>query len=296
MDGAHIVETADPEAAFSILADATRIEILRALWEADGQTASFSDLREAVGVRDSGKFNYHLGKLTGRFVEKSDEGYTLRTAGQNVVGSLLAGTYTVEAAIDPIELDESCPFCEGALTFDYVDERGEVDCESCPFDTSFPVPPGAFADCPVERFPQVADRYLKTLLIQAKNGFCAACEGRVDPQIGTFDELGSIDPPTGFDENVVVVYDCDRCGAGTQVNLATIMLEHPVVAGFHYELGTDVTRIPVWQLGTVDGEPQSTLLEDGSGARVTYVVGDARLTVTVDRSLEVVDVDRDRDE
>ena len=295
MDGAHVVETADPEEAFSILADATRIDILRALWEADGQTASFSDLRETVGVRDSGKFNYHLGKLTGRFVEKSDDGYTLRTAGQNVVGSLLAGTYTVEAAIDPIELEDTCPFCAYPLTFDYVDERGEIDCESCSFEASFPVPPGAFVDCPVEEFPQVADRYLKALLMQSKNGFCAACEGRVSPQIGTFGELGTIDPPPGFDENVVVVYDCDRCGAGTQVNLATIVLEHPVVAGFYYEFGTDVTTIPVWQLGTVDGKPQSTLLEDSSRASVTYAVEDARLTVTVDESLEVVDVDRHPD-
>ena len=295
MDGAHIVETADPEEAFSTLADATRIEILRALWEADGQTASFSDLREAVGVRDSGKFNYHLGKLTGRFVEKSDEGYTLRTAGQNIVGSLLAGSYTVEAAIDPIELEESCPLCSGALTFDYVDERGAIDCESCPFTTSFPIPPGSFADCPVEQFPQVADRYLKTLLIQSRNGFCAACEGRVDPRIGTFDELASIDSPPEFDENVLVVYDCDRCGAGTQVNLATIMLEHPVVAGFHYEYGIDVTTIPVWRLGTVDEEPESVLLEDGSLASVTYAVDDGRIAVTVDESLEVVDVDRHPD-
>lgn len=96
----NIVEAVDPKAAFSVLADGSRIEILRALWKADGQEATFSELRAAVGMDDSGKFNYHLGKLTDQFVHKTAEGYELRSVGRNVVGSLLSGAYTMEARTD----------------------------------------------------------------------------------------------------------------------------------------------------------------------------------------------------
>lgn len=52
--------------------------------------ASFSELRERVGVTDSGWFNHHLDKLTGRFVRETDAGYGLNAAGQEVVGAVLS--------------------------------------------------------------------------------------------------------------------------------------------------------------------------------------------------------------
>jgi len=69
-------EDVPPEDAFSLVANETRMDVLKALWEADGPR-SFSALRERVGVRDSGQFNYHLGKLVGHFVRKTADGYRL---------------------------------------------------------------------------------------------------------------------------------------------------------------------------------------------------------------------------
>lgn len=62
--------------AFDTLADETRLGILRALVRAD-EPLRFSDLRERVGVRDSGRFDYHLDRLLGGFVERRDERYAL---------------------------------------------------------------------------------------------------------------------------------------------------------------------------------------------------------------------------
>ncbi|WP_254766145.1 ArsR/SmtB family transcription factor [Salinilacihabitans rarus] len=293
MTESHLVEELDPEDAFAVLSDGTRIDILRALWETDGGEATFSELRDAVGMRDSGKFNYHLGKLTGRFVDRTDEGYELRSAGRHVVGSLLAGGFTMTADVDPIALDDPCPVCGADLAFAYEDERVRIDCEACPYGNSFPVPPGAFAECPVDRFPAVANRYLRTLLARARNEFCAACEGRVRPDLTTFDALETDRSPAGFGSLVAVVYDCDRCGMSTQVNLSTILLDHPLVSAFHYEHGTDVRDVPLWRLGVIDGEPQSRLLDgDAGAARATYAVGERELSLTVDESLTVLDADR----
>ncbi|MEF8813342.1 MAG: helix-turn-helix domain-containing protein [Halovenus sp.] len=81
MGDSPVVESADPEEVLSALSDSTRVDILRALWDPDRETVPFSELRDAVRVRDSGKFNYHLDKLTDRFVRKTDEGYELTTDG-----------------------------------------------------------------------------------------------------------------------------------------------------------------------------------------------------------------------
>ena len=55
--------------AFSLLAHEVRLDIVLALlenWAAvDTEPQSYSDLMDAVGMRDSGKFNYHLDKLRG---------------------------------------------------------------------------------------------------------------------------------------------------------------------------------------------------------------------------------------
>ncbi|MEF8884798.1 MAG: helix-turn-helix domain-containing protein, partial [Haloarculaceae archaeon] len=91
MDEPRPVETRDPDEAFAALADDTRVDILRALWSDEDQRATFSELREAVGMRDSGQFNYHLDKLVGRFVRKTDDGYELTLAGLYVNGAIEAG-------------------------------------------------------------------------------------------------------------------------------------------------------------------------------------------------------------
>jgi hypothetical protein len=72
--------------AFATLGNETRLSILLALWEAyepfvATNAVAFSELRERVGMRDSGQFNYHLDKLRGHFVRKTDAGYELRRAG-----------------------------------------------------------------------------------------------------------------------------------------------------------------------------------------------------------------------
>ncbi|QZP36466.1 DUF7347 domain-containing protein [Halobaculum magnesiiphilum] len=111
----------DAADALSALASEHRIAILRELAAADGPL-SFSTLRERVGMRDTGRFNYHLGELRGRFVRERDGGYVLGHAGERVVlaaadldpegAAMLADGRTTEGGGD-----DACPVC------------GEVDCD-----------------------------------------------------------------------------------------------------------------------------------------------------------------------
>ena len=94
-----------------VLASEIRIGVLRELADAD-RPLSFSELRERVDVRDSGKFNYHLNRLQSYFVRRSEGGYELHHAGSRIVaaadGALDVGT---------VGDGDCCPVC------------GDVDCE-----------------------------------------------------------------------------------------------------------------------------------------------------------------------
>ncbi len=93
----------DLAAVFDLLSDETRLAIVRALAESrcddPGRPAlTFSELRERVGARDAGRFNYHLGKLRGVLVEKTDAGYRLTPRGVTA-GTLLLDTTPL--AVEP---------------------------------------------------------------------------------------------------------------------------------------------------------------------------------------------------
>lgn len=112
-------DAADPTDALSVLADETRLSILRALADAD-EPLSFSRLRERAGVSDSGRFSYHLRQLCEYFVRDTPEGYELGHAGARVIDATSAagdGAATDPAATPVDAPAGECPVC------------GEDDCD-----------------------------------------------------------------------------------------------------------------------------------------------------------------------
>lgn len=75
-----------PSDDLSVLADETRIDILRALADAE-EALPFSELRERAGAEDVGRFNYHLSKRCAYFVREVDGGSALGHAGSRTVAT-----------------------------------------------------------------------------------------------------------------------------------------------------------------------------------------------------------------
>ena len=96
-------ERTDPTGALDVLGNEIRMAILRELADAE-RTLSFTELRERVGVRDTGKFNYHLTRLCAYFVRQTEAGYELGHAGSRVITAADVGSKDerIEAA------DEDC--------------------------------------------------------------------------------------------------------------------------------------------------------------------------------------------
>jgi hypothetical protein len=280
------VEAADPADAFAALADPKRVAILEALWQADGDGATFSELREAVDIRDSGQFNYHLTKLADRFVRKTDEGYRLTLAGRHVVGSLLVGAYTMRGSTDPIPLDDPCPFCDGTWTFRYENERVSIDCDDCGVGIQLDVPPGVFAGHDREELPDVAKRYVRLKLQTASEGFCPLCEYHVEPEVVEETETNLENPGTPL-----VTYECDRCGETVLAELGTALAEHPHVVSFFDDHGVDTSAAPLSQFVATGGRTEVRRREPLEVA-VTYECDDETLTVVVDEQFTVLSADR----
>ncbi len=114
--GRHDRMADDATDALEVLGNEIRMATLRELAEADGPL-SFTELRERVGVRDTGKFNYHLTKLCSYFVRETDGGYELGHAGSRVIaaGDVDAAATAGDGGSPPP--DDACPVC------------GDDDCE-----------------------------------------------------------------------------------------------------------------------------------------------------------------------
>jgi len=286
------VETVDPEDAFAALADDTRVDILRALWSDEDQQATFSELREAVGMADSGQFNYHLDRLVGRFVHKTDDGYELTLAGMAVNGAIEAGAFTMDGRLDPVDLEEPCPVCGGERTFRYEDEEAVVSCADCSFGLGASVPPGVFVDCDPGEAPAVASRYFQAIVRQVADGFCWHCEGPVTLSVRPLAATGDGDPPADVPDVPVAHFECERCGNVITSDLGSAFIDHPAVAGFYFDHDVDVFDHPFGTFDTLDPDRSEIRERDPFRASVTFPADGEAVTLVVDGDGAVLAVER----
>lgn len=93
-----------PGEAFSMLGNETRVALLQTLWNV-GRPITYSELKDHVGIRDSGRFNYHLDRLVGHFVDRVGGGYRLTVAGEQAVQAVNANMFTEDPSYWPSEVD-----------------------------------------------------------------------------------------------------------------------------------------------------------------------------------------------
>lgn len=287
-DGAR-VERRSPDELFGLLADGTRMGIVRALGEAEGPLR-FSALRERTGIADSGNFNYHLDRLVGVLVEETREGYALTHSGAELFGSVLAGTYTVDAAVEPVAPGWDCSLCGGEMVVDYAAERARFRCQDCREGAQFPFPPGSIEQFDRSELPEVFARWWHGMATRLVDGFCPLCAGRLDRTLA-----GSRSDDEGRSVPEAVRFDCRRCGETFRVSASTVATFQPVVEGFLAEQGFDLTtRHPSQVWGELD-RWETTEQPECPGLLVRFGDGGEEVTVTIDGNAEIETVERIRE-
>jgi len=273
---------------FEILGHETRFAILEALGEAG--PLSFTALHDRVPGKDSGRFNYHLGRTVGSFVEERDDGYALTAAGRRVYGAVLAGRFDKHHEEGTVETDAGCTDCGGPLEVRFEPDRVGVVCSTCDAVMTRPtVPPGVFAEWPREAAAEVIARWTTARALTESVGLCPSCSGRVDRRAVLPDEELA---PEWFDGEtwgaVVVVADCRRCGQSTHAVPEVAVLHHPRVASFHYDRGVDVRTTPFWAIEWLDWGTSDLVSVDPLRIAVPVSLDDVRRIFVFGRDLTLV--------
>lgn len=243
----------DPQEAFQLFSHELRLEILLALWTAPEHSLPFADLRRAVGERDSGRFTYHLEKLTDRFVRRVEDRYVLQYPGHRVVDAVRSGVFHESPSVGPVEVPGACTRCGTTPVFDYGDHLATVSCPGCATKlVEYPFDPGGFQDRSVQEAVAAFDRRTKYKWRLASGGVCFVCAGRVDVTYAeSTADLSSLDRYDDYfaaDHPVVLDLCCRNCSFYSYVPVGVRLLDSPSVVGALADRGIDVGERSLWEL------------------------------------------------
>lgn len=282
---------------FGLLANETRIDIIRALWDEHDldealapEPVPFSTLKERVGVRDSGRFHYHLDQLVPRFVRHHDDGYTLTYAGGKIVGAIISGIYTeTDETLGPIATGD-CPdtSCDGAIAREY--EKGHVveECDTCDLRRTAPAPPILVAAHESKRDPEVLQRFALTQLQKMTRGFCHLCNGPLDVKV----DPAHLDREQRADESVRIVHECLECDAVSQTTAVSTVVDHPAVVSLLHDAGIDYRDTVFGERPRGVDTTETVLDDDPVRVEVSIAVEDDVLALVLDENLDVLEYGR----
>lgn len=305
------------ETAFSILADETRLDIIRALGDTgpNGDPLTFSELRERVGVRDSGQFNYHLDKLRDEFVryDEDEDAYDITYAGVVVYQALVRGTFDHRVEVDPFDTGIDCHECDGSYEASYsATSLFTLECPDCESRLYFAhFPPRGLEERTREEFLEAVDQWIRKEVTVFARGLCPFCSGDVDTSLvlndgtdgasdtdspGSPDDRQQDDHHLPHDERPLVGYvryNCRRCKAQIFSTIGMHLLSHPAVVSFYDDHGIDLRQEPLWNLDFAASSGNTDRLASDPPRVVTTIEeDDDRLELVLDETARVVDRER----
>lgn len=299
------IEHLDPlpiDEALSIIGEPTRARIIAELGDAratprdESSTLRYSELMDRVGVRDSGRFHYHLEKLIGSFIKKRAAGYALRHPGQLIYEAIVSGTLTTRKTIEPFTVGD-CPRCDGALSTAYhADHLLTVECTHC--ETLFDAvhfPARGLENRSKEELLDVAYQRRFHKVAAMRRGVCPSCGSVVsrDLQDSASITYGtkSVEEMAGLD--VYAVLDCESCNSSLVGHPANVAITTPTVVGFYNDQSRDVARLRWWE-PSIAGARDSMAVQHRypHSVRIGFEVGGETLTITLDSDLQVTERSR----
>lgn len=253
--------------AFAALANETRVEILLTLWSAmdplperdASETAlSFVELYDRVRYDQTSNFQYHLEKLTGHFVHKTDAGYTLTTSAKRVLSTVMAGTLTDAPSFSEERIAAACMLCGTSTIVDYSDGILIQRCPSCDGVTKeHNEPPGVIAKeyrPPIglkNRTPQEFVQQSKTWQRHQRHAFiegaCPECSGTITTTIEICDDHDRHDLRVCHHcervHEIVVSFVCDVCKSSMRTGIWNTILTDVAVIAFFHDHGLDTKAL-----------------------------------------------------
>lgn len=281
--------------AFVILGNEIRVELVKLIGDAsihEGEDPSFSELRSQIDMSlDPGQLNYHLKKLRGHFVEKTDEGYDLRTEGIHLYKTLRTGgfdrpeeEFTMAARID-------CHYCQAPVEARFLHGAALVECTDCgyrylgyPIDDIAPIP--ALVEDEPSAFDQLS-KYLHHEILGYARGICRTCGLELGAELLDPDEA----PGSKSEWKKVYVHRwCDHCGSSLYLFLGVALLANTHLLLFCYDHDVDVLSTPFWRLDFAATDHHVTVhSKDPWEVSLQVSFGGDTLELVVDGAFEVIE-------
>jgi len=282
--------------ALEILGEETRARIVVELGEAvrdDGivpAPLSFSELMERVGAADSGRFNYHLDKLVGTFVYKTEAGYLLGPPGHFLYRAVVSGRLTERESVEPFEVGP-CPDCGESLLAEYpANSCFYVRCPACEtFQHAVELPASGFEGrTPREALTAgVRRRHHEAALL--RHGVCHGCGAAVERRLDDGDHEAW---EAFYGHDVYAAMSCSVCSVGGFGHPALAALVTPPVVAFFHDHGRDAFGATPWEAPLPGAKAGTTVHDDGDRVTVPFELDGDRLRVTLDDDLAVVATER----
>ena len=300
-----------PDEAFSVLGDQARLGILRALAAADGPLA-YAELYDAVEYDDSSNFSYHLDKLVGHFVRKTDDGYRLYDAGRRVVEAVVSGAVTDTPVVEPTETEKQCPFCGAPVAVGFQHGRVEQSCTECPgllrFAGSdgrrfteygslgfFLLPPAGVQGRSPQEMLEAAWTWRHADFLTDSAGVCSRCSARLETSV---DVCENHDADAGVcdecERRYALMFDlyCPNCDYDPNSIAPGILLANTELLAFLTTRGInpfapESLNRTSQAIAQYDEEVVST---EPFEARLTFTADGDSITLTLDEDLSIVEV------
>ncbi|MFC6976569.1 ArsR/SmtB family transcription factor [Halomicroarcula sp. GCM10025709] len=288
---------------FRLLADDTRVDILRALAVAQYERAQvgsgaaelgFSEIYDLVDVENTSKLSYHLGELTETYLRKSNDGYSLSHAGERIVRFILSGNYKQPESFGPETVDGVCVFCgEEALEAKLSHQFLRIDCTACEQQvTGQPITPAQVRTRDGESFVQSVKLRSAEDARQIRREMCPECGARLSAEVVSVPET-----PLPDADSLVVTSSCEECLREYNSPLTYSVVYHPASIAFHWDRGVDVAARGLWEFHQYVYEGRWTSEQTASDPNEYEVVlrhsGDA-VRLYLDSTATVVGTERVR--
>lgn len=303
--------TLAPDEAFSVLGNETRLQVLRALGAADGPL-TYADLYDRVEYDDPSNFSYHLDRLVGHFVRKTDDGYDLYDAGRRVVEAVVSGAVSDDTVVEPTEVEKDCPFCGAPVEVGFQHGRVEQSCTECAGLVRFAgtggrrfteygslgfflLPPAGVRGRSPQEMLEAAWTWRHADFLTDSAGVCSRCAAKLETSV---DVCESHDAGSGVcdlcERRYALRFDlyCPNCSYSPRSIAPGILLSNTKFLAFLTARGInpfapDSFNRTSQAIAQYDEEICST---DPLEARLTFTVDGDSITLTLDDDLTVVNV------
>lgn len=294
-----------PDEAFAVVGNETRVQILRTLGEAE-TPLSFTELRDRIGLRQGGQFNYHLDRLLAHFVRKTDEGYALRQAGRRVVEAVLSGAVTDAPVLERTLVEQTCPRCRAPVEVRYHQGHLEQFCTECAgtfgrddatqsgYLGCLMLPPAGLQARSTDEAVRAAWTWMNLRLLAIASGLCPNCSAALErwPSVcEDHDAAAGLCDRCDRRNAVQFHYRCTNCILDGTGDAAVCLAADTDLLAFLTDHGLDPVapaRISrVWRV-CCDYE-EIVRSTDPFEVQFTFTIDDDTLTLTVGDDLSVID-------